>query len=254
MKTKLTRLFAALMAIVLLAGVSVRASETDSRIESSARDSYVFKTYLKDDSVSVQSKNGIVTLKGTVREESHKALARETVASLPGVKSVDDQLVFKGEQPAENSDGWIALKVKTVLLFHSNVRATKTDVNVRNGIVALSGEASSQAQKELTTEYASDVAGVKNVKNDMTVAGNPSNTKETISEKIDDASITAQVKMALLLHRSTSAIKTRVRTNDGVVTLQGKAKNDAEKTLVGKLTSDVKGVTDVVNDMIVVKN
>jgi hypothetical protein len=44
---------------------------------------------------------------------------------------------------------------------------------------------------------------------------------ETTGEKIDDASITAQVKMSLLSHRSTSALKTKVTTNDGIVTVSG---------------------------------
>jgi osmotically-inducible protein OsmY len=162
---------------------------------------------------------------------------------------VDNQLTVKGEAPAEHSDTWIGLKVKTALLFHRNVRATKTDVNVRDGIVSLSGEATSIAQKELTTEYAKDVEGVKEVKNDMTVANITAKPDETSGEKIDDASITAQVKMSLLSHRSTSALKTKVETTDGVVTLTGIAKNAAEKSLVTKLATDIHGVGSVVNNM-----
>ena len=234
---------------LLLASVPVLASETDARIESSAKKSYVFKHYLTDDAIKTESKNGVVTLTGTVAEESHIGLARDTVSGLPGVKSVDNQLTVKGEAPAEHSDTWIGLKVKTALLFHRNVRATKTDVNVRDGIVSLSGEATSIAQKELTTEYAKDVEGVKEVKNQMTVAKNPAKPDETIGEKIDDASITAQVKMSLLSHRSTSALKTKVETTDGVVTLTGIAKNAAEKSLVTKLATDIHGVGSVVNNM-----
>ena len=236
---------------LLLAGSALRASETDDRIESSAKKSYVFKHYLTEDSIKLESRNGAVTLTGNVAEESHVGLARETVAGLPGVKSVDNRLVVKGEAPAEHSDTWIGMKVKTALLFHRNVRATKTDVNVKDGIVSLNGEASSMAQKELTTEYAKDVEGVKGVKNEMTVAQAAAKPDETVGDKIDDASITAQVKMTLLSHRSTSAIKTKVETTDGVVTLAGIAKNPAEKALVTKLTADVFGVRSVVNNMTV---
>jgi osmotically-inducible protein OsmY len=70
-----------------------------------------------------------------------------------------------------------------------------------------------------------------------------------ISKNNDDAYITAQVKIALLTHRSTSAVKTRVSTNNGVVTLSGFASNDAEKELAGKLACDIKGVVSVVNKM-----
>jgi osmotically-inducible protein OsmY len=235
---------------VLLASVpSLRASETDDRIEASAKTSYVFKTYLKDDAIKADSKNGAVTLTGTVSESSHKSLAENTVESLPGVISVDNQLKIKGENPAEHSDGWIGTKVKTTLLYHRNVRGTKTNVDVTNGIVTLKGEALNLAQKELTTEYASDVEGVKSVKNNMTIVNPAGQPAETSSEQIDDASITAQVKASLLSHRSTSAVKTKVQTTDGVVTVSGIAKNSAEKSLVTKLVNDIYGVTSVINNM-----
>lgn len=234
---------------LFLAGAPLRASETDDRIESSAKKSYVFKHYLADDAIKTESRNGAVTLTGTVAEESHLGLARDTVAGLPGVTNVDNQLTVKGENPAQHSDTWLGLKVKSALRFHRNVRATRTEVNVKDGVVTLSGEASSQAQKELTAEYAQDIDHVKAVKNDMTVAMLAAQPEETTGEKIDDASITAQVKLSLLSHRSTSALNTTVETTDGAVTLTGVAKNAAEKSLVTKRVTDINGVTSVINNM-----
>jgi hyperosmotically inducible periplasmic protein len=241
-------LFAALSAL-LMTSATLLASETDDRIESSAKKSYVFKTYLKNDAIKMESENGAVILTGSVAEASHRSLAENTVESLPGVKSVDNQLKIKGESPAEHSDGWLRTKVKSALLFHRNVSASGTDVYVKDGVVSLRGEASSLAQKELTTEYAKDVEGIKEVKNEMTIAKTPAQKAETISGEIDDASITAQVKSSLMSHRSTSALKTKIQTTDGVVTISGIAKNDAEKSLVTKLVTDIYGVTSVINNM-----
>src|ERR1035441_6599922 len=70
------------MSAILATGSTLRASNTDSRIESSAKKSYVFKTYLKDDSIKTSSKDGVVTLTGTVTKASDKSLAEDTVASL----------------------------------------------------------------------------------------------------------------------------------------------------------------------------
>jgi osmotically-inducible protein OsmY len=140
--------------------------------------------------------------------------------------------------------------VKTTLLFHRSVSAGTTEVDVKDGIVTLRGDAASQAQKELTTEYAKDVEGVKDVNNEMTVTKR-SKKKQTVGERIDDASITALVKMTLLSHRSTSALNTKVETKRGVVTLYGKASNAAELTLATKLANDVKGVKGVENRMAV---
>jgi len=248
MKT-INRLVVVMVAVVamLALSVTVYASKMDNSIESSAKNSYVFKTYLKGDDIKVQSKDGAVTLTGTVANNHNKSLAQETVASLPGVKSVDNKLVVKDTAPAENSDAWLTAKVKTMLLFHRNVSAM-TDVDTTNGIVTLKGKATSQAQMDLTTEYVKDVDGVKGVKNEMTI-GKIAHKKQTVGGKIDDASITAQVKMTLLYHRSTSAINTSVTTKRGIVTLTGKAKNAAEKDLAAKYVNDVNGVKGVNNQM-----
>ena len=251
MKSLIPLTLAAVVSTMILNSTPVRAADTDSRIESSAAASYTFKTTLKDDSIKTESKDGVVTLTGTVTKASDKSLAEDTVASLPGVKSVDNQLKVTGEQPAEHSDAWITMKVKTALLFHRNVSATGTSVYTDNGVVTLQGVASSQAEKELTTEYAKDIDNVKSVKNNMTIAATAEMTSETDGDKIDDASITAEVKSALMSHHSTSAMHTAVSTTDGVVTITGVAKNAAEISLVTKLASDINGVTSVVNNMTV---
>jgi len=249
----------ATMASTFLISSPIFAVGTDDQIESTAKSTYVFKTYLKDDNVKVQANDGVVTLTGTVSDVSHKSLAAETVAGLPGVKSVDNKLVENSGAPAAKSDAWLTTKVKTTLLFHKNVNAIGTEVISKNGNVTLRGQASSMAQKDLTTEYAKDVEGVVNVKNEMKVASAAIKTGEkpiakkidTIGESVDDASITALVKTTLLYHRSTSALKTTVDTKEGVVTLGGKAKTAAEKDLAGKFARDVNGVQKIINNITV---
>jgi osmotically-inducible protein OsmY len=252
-------------AAMLVFSAPVHASDMDKRIENSAKESHVFKTFLKDGDVKVKSKDGAVTLTGTVIEEFHKDLAAETVGSIAGVKSVDNKLEIKGERHPEMSDMWIMTKVKSTLLYHRSVSGLKAEVVVKNGIVTLQGEADNKAQIDLTTEYARDIEGVKNVINKMTVAkvakkGNDRKDEKamakdarTLGDKIDDASITALVKMSFATHRSTSALRTKVETKDGVVTLSGKANNAAELYLATKLAKDVTGVNDVKNLMTIDK-
>lgn len=233
---------AAMAAAVLLAtAIPLFASDTDDRIESSFKKSYVFKTYLTNENIKITSKEGVVTLSGDVLEETHKPMAQEVAEALPGVKSVENTIVIKNEK----SDAWLKMKIQSTLLFHSNVDVGNTHIFVKNSVVTLKGNAISQAQKELTTEYTKDVEGVKAVRNEMTV----SKTKPTIGEKMDDASITAQVKMTLMMHSSTGVLRTTVTTNNGVVVVGGKARNEAEKDLVTKLSEDVRGVNSVINKM-----
>lgn len=244
-------------AAMLAANLPLRASDTDDRIESSAKTTYIFQTYLKGDDIKFESKDGAVTLTGTVATESHKAMAEEIVTDLPGVTSVNNNLLLAGEPSVSSSDLWIKDKVKTTLLFHRSVSAVDTEVGVHDGAVTLSGVASSGAERELAAEYARDVDGVKSVDNQMTVSGVPATTvstaregsRRTTGEKIDDSSITTQVKMALLFHKSTSAIHTKVHTRFGEVTVSGSAHNAAEIRLVTKLAEDIDGVKGVRNEM-----
>ena len=256
-------------AAFLLSNGKLLASDNDDRIVLAAKQSYVFKKYLKNDHITITSKDGATILTGTVADESNKLLAKETVASLPGVVSVDNQLTLRKDMSAPNSDTWLMAKVKSTLLFHRNVDATTTQVSVKNGAVTLRGEASSVAQRDLTSEYAKDVEGVKSVTNEMTLVAPAMPSKkeasddkkvgettmgqklDVMNEAIDDVSTSALVKTALLLHRSTSALSTTVDTKDGVVTLGGMAENAAEKDLASKMVSDVYGVKLVVNNMTV---
>ena len=253
MKIKTRFNLALIVAAVFLfiTGVPLLASQTDNRIESSAKKSYVFKTYLKDDAIKIQSKNGIVTLTGTVSEESHRSMAEETVTNLPGVKSVNNQLNVTDPHRSAGSDAWLGERIRGTLLFHRSVSYVNTDVSVTDGKVTLRGMASSEAQKQLTTEYTKDISGVKDVDNQMTVAKSPEKSHRTTGQIIDDASITTQVRMSLLFHHGTDVFDTKVSTHKGVVTLGGTAKNQAEIDLATKRVSDIHGVKSVNNQMIV---
>ncbi len=170
MKKAIYRLTLAVTAASLcLISVNLFASETDDRIESSVKKSYVFKTFINGDDIKIKSEDGVVTLTGTVSEEFCKSLAFETVVGIPGVKSVDNRLKVKGEIPVVHTDAWLITRVKSALLFHRSVNASRTEVFAEDGTVTLRGEATSKAQKDLATEYANDVEGVKDVKNEMTV-------------------------------------------------------------------------------------
>lgn len=264
MKTKphsLTILTGAL--VFLFASSLLVTANDDDQIEKSAKKSYVFKTYLKDQNIDIESSNGTVKLTGTVDDIEQKQLAESAVEDLPGVTKVYNMLEVKNEDTDSPSDLWLTTKVKSTLLFHKNTSFGNTDVYVSNGVVTLRGMAASQTQKDLTEAYVSDIKGVSKVVNELkvvSVAGKESRDDknkvtvkddDSLGDKINDASITAQVKASLLFHKSTSGLSTDVDTKDGVVTVSGVASSEAEKLLVTKLVEDVNGVFSVINVMTV---
>ena len=243
----------ALFFLFLSALPAFASPEADRQIEETAAASYNFRTALEKQ-VQVKAEGGVVTLTGTVLDQDQKTLAVETVRGLDGVTEVKNQLNVApvGE---ERSDRWIALKIRSLLLLRSHVSAAKTDVTVRDGNVVLSGTAENPLQKELTGKYAREVEGVKSVKNNLVIAavsdGGPVASPERRLEPVDDTSITAQVKSTLQTNPATRTVKAAVQTLNGVVTIRGKAKTEAEKALVTALAQSVKGVAALENSLTV---
>lgn len=270
------------VAFTLLAtNVSAYAAASDADIVAAAKDSYVFKNYLKSDSITINAKDGMVTLKGVVAEDPHKTMAGETVQNLEGVKGVDNQLQLQAESAAPaGADMLISSRVRLAIISHRTLRGVDVRFLVGNGRVTLSGTAESKAQIDLITEYIKDIEGVIEVNNEMEIGKMTSQADKTLGEKaedaatstahkvddmrsqisakansafeyIDDASLTALVKVTLMYHSSTSALDTKVMSKDGVVTLSGTAKNPAARELATQVTQDVHGVKQVTNVMAV---
>jgi osmotically-inducible protein OsmY len=236
-------------ALVLAAALAVQATGTDDRIIAAARGSYNFRTYLKDEPIVIAAKDGAATLTGTVQNAFRRALAEETVAGLPAVKSVNNQLNIRDEPGGITADSTLRGRVQAALLLHRDLSLARTQVDANNGVVTLQGEADSKAQRKLAGDYVKGLDGVVRVNNEMTVSGESHPRRREIRKQIDDASITAQIKMALLFNRATSALKTRVRTENGVVTLTGRVGSKAERELVTRIAKNVEGIRAVRNKL-----
>jgi hyperosmotically inducible protein len=129
---------------------------------------------------------------------------------------------------------------------------------VANGVVTLTGDVATAAQKAEAEKLARGVDGVVKVQNDITV--NPDADK-TVSERIKsgmnktgdaitDAWITTKVKWFLAKDEglgSTTSIN--VDTKDHVVTLKGTVKTAADKTRAVELANKTDGVKQVVDDL-----
>jgi hyperosmotically inducible protein len=225
------------------------SSDTDQKIERAARDSYTYRTVLGG-RVEAHAEDGVVTLTGTVDDEAQRELAAQTAADLPGVERVVNHVSVAPGSSA-HSDAWIAVEIHGSLLVHSGVSAATTHVEVNGGIVTLTGSAENAGQKDLTEYYARQVEGVRDVRNELTVGG--PTAREAVSEAIDDASITGELKIELASHRATSALYTRVETTDGAVVIRGEARSSSEKALVTKLAQGIRGVRSVDNRMVVIE-
>ncbi len=103
-----------------------------------------------------------------------KAIAVATFISLSGVSlgavAADNTPTAKGERSQAGqyaSDTATTTKVKTALLAERNLKSLDISVETQNGVVQLSGFATSSAQIDQAVDVAKNVKGVKDVKNDL---------------------------------------------------------------------------------------
>ncbi|MES2664375.1 MAG: BON domain-containing protein [Pseudomonadota bacterium] len=122
-------------------------------------------------SVAVDTKDGVVTLSGTAQTDAARDLAEQLANNTAGVVSVNNLLKIKGQlgqspsqQASEKiSDAWITTKVKSTLLYSTEVKGSAISVKTENGIVTLSGNLRSDIERDLAIQHAKNVRGVKEV-------------------------------------------------------------------------------------------
>jgi hyperosmotically inducible periplasmic protein len=86
------------------------------------------------------------------------------------------------------------------------------------------------------------------------MAGCQALTGATLGENIDDGNITTSVKTQLASDKLVTLTRVGVETNNGVVYLTGEVETAEQRSRIGSLASQVKGVKRVVNNLQVRKN
>lgn len=120
------------------------------------------------------------------------------------------------------------------------LRSSHINVVSFNGTVLLVGQVPSQELKNLATRVARTPTRVKEVYNELEVAG-----ATTFLSRSNDAWLSAKIKTLMLADAEVSGMRTKVVTENGVVYLMGLlTQNEADKAV--NLVSNTKGVTKVV--------
>jgi len=86
------------------------------------------------------------------------------------------------------------------------------------------------------------------------MAGCQAMTGATLGENIDDGTLTSYVKTKLAEDKLVTLTRVGVETNNGIVYLTGEVETAEQRSHIGSLASQVKGVKRVVNNLQVLKN
>ena len=153
----------------------------DATITTVVKSKLMWSKYTEGLATEVSTESGRVTLEGVADSEAASNHAERLASNTRGTVSVDNRLVVdpahktlmeKATTVAEGTgqdiaDGWITTKVKSTLLYSSNVSGTGISVRTDNdGVVTLSGKVSGEAEKALAIALAENVRGVRSVLSD----------------------------------------------------------------------------------------
>ena len=169
--------------------------DTDNKWEKGAKDAWIdgkaeatllFNGNLDSFDINTDVKDGNVILTGKVENSVDKKLAEELVTNIDGVTSVDNKLTVVAdndmhkvmsddmedtvdEGTSELTDAKIATVIKTRLLMDTDISGFDIDVDVEDGVVMLTGEVDSDAERDLAVEIAKNASDVKDVESDLRV-------------------------------------------------------------------------------------
>jgi osmotically-inducible protein OsmY len=121
--------------------------------------------------INVDSRDGVVTLFGVVAEEEGKAAAEADARKVSGVTSVVNELqvVSSAKQPAvETHDEEIGRDLKKGFETHADFKSI--DIEVKNGVVRLTGTVPTGMDRLEAMQVARATAGVSSVHDDLRLA------------------------------------------------------------------------------------
>ncbi len=148
-----------------------KGSMSDSWVTSKTKIALFADDRVKGRQIHVETKDGVVMLRGKVDSAEAKSTALEIAKGIEGVKNVKNELQVVA--PAKRSevaadDKVVAKNVQSKFKADPQLKNVKVEVN--NGVVSLSGEVKSIDASAKASEVARSVAGVRSVKNDLTYA------------------------------------------------------------------------------------
>lgn len=166
-----------------LHGTIITKSKTgtdDVVIKTRIQTAYGLNPVINHFSLDVDSKAGVVTVKGALQNDVQKELALKIANSVAGVNRVVDNVKLDprtqiGEVPygfgQKVKDATMTSMVKSKLLLNPNTKGLDIKVTTVNNVVTLQGDVASVEEKEIAEKVAIKTAGVSTVRNYLKVNG-----------------------------------------------------------------------------------
>ena len=182
--------------LIAAAVIAVGCGQTDAGITTNVKTKMAADDTVKAYQINVDTRNGVVTLRGDVETAAAKEQAVQIARKTEGVRDVIDQIQVAdtaatggvleplregardlGDRAGDAanragaavSDAAVTSAVKAKFLADGTVRGLRIDVDTRAGVVVLNGTVSSRAEADRAVFLARETDGVDHVVNNLTV-------------------------------------------------------------------------------------
>jgi osmotically-inducible protein OsmY/serine/threonine protein phosphatase PrpC len=226
---------AALMALMPIASGAERPG--DAEVTNWVEEAIAADPRVRGDAIEVATRDGIVTLSGSVPTLAGRGYAVLVAQKTVGVLGVIDQLEIEASPRADSE---VAAAVRSRIENSQAIRSRKLEVRSREGVVRLNGEVGSESQRFEAELLASEVAGVRGIENFLSAKARDARS---------DAEIEKDVAAALRRDVYLSRLPIQVTVKRGVVTLTGSVGSAYERERAGSRLRWVDGVKNVSNQL-----
>ena len=135
-------------------------ARTDTEIAQAVRHALQWDVFVPEEEISSMVSDGWVTLDGTLERWSQRDDAERAVRNLTGVKGVMNRITVKATKPAPVD---VRKAIEQVLERRAEREAKRIRVDVRDGIVTLTGSVHSWAERKSVVAAARFTPGVREV-------------------------------------------------------------------------------------------
>ncbi len=145
----------------------------------------------------------------------------------------------------EVTDSWLTLQTKLALLADERVSSADVHVTTQRGVITLRGKVDSEAEQQAAGEIARTIEGAREVSNRLTVVPQPQ--RKAVDRQ--DQQIVKDVKEEIKNDGRLKRARIHVRSDEGIVTLTGKAPSLETSVRASETARRVPGVRAVRNEL-----
>jgi osmotically-inducible protein OsmY len=211
----------------------------DQWIERAVTEELEWAPHVDATHVRVAVRDGVVHLTGRVGSLAEKKAAERTVRHVSGVKGITDDLEVVRPATHMLDDAEIARRAANILAWDAQTAGADIRVEVRDGVVALTGTVAQHYQRAEAEALVQRLAGVIAVENRIAVRTSPTAVAGTREN----------VLRALRRHAELDASAIEVEVADGRVTLSGHVPTFTQRHIAENAAWAAQGVNEVIDNL-----